>query len=421
MTSRERVGASLNHSEPDRIPVDFDATAVTGMHVSVVSELRKHYGLDEHPVKMHEPFQCLGYIEEDLQDIIGVDVSPANGPDTFFGFECKDWKEWRTPWGQEVLVPGLFNTTTTSGGDIYIYPEGDIEAPASGHMPSSGYFFDAVIRQNSLPSDDTQLNIEDNLEEFKPISDEVIAQVKEAVDAEYARERFVITNIGGTGLGDISLVPALSMKHPKGIRDIAEWYASIALRPDFVKEIFTRQTDIAIPNLKKLYDACGNKIGAIFICGTDFGTQDGTFCSPDTYKNLYHPSYKKINDWIHNNTGWKTFKHCCGSIPAFLPMFIESGFDIINPVQTSAKGMDPKWLKSEFGKDVTFWGGGMDTQKILPFGTPYEVREEALRKCKIFGKGGGFIYNTIHNVQAGTPVENIVAMVEAIHEFNGTG
>ncbi len=420
MTSRERVEASLNHTQPDRIPIDFDGTAVTGMHVSVVEELRRHYGLEDHPVKIHEPFQCLGYVEEDLQEVLGVDISPANGPNTFFGFEGTDWKEWRTPWGQDVLVPGKFNTTTTPEGDVYIYPEGDLDAPASGHMPSSGYFFDAVVRQDPLPEDDADLNVEDNLEEFKPFDDDLVAGVKARVDAEYARDRFVITNVGGTGLGDIALVPALFMKHPKGIRDITEWYVSTALRPDYVNEIFARQVDIAIPNLKKIHDACGDRIGALFICGTDFGTQDSTFCSPETYRNLYHPHYKKLNDWVHSHTGWKTFKHCCGSIPAFIPLFIESGFDIINPVQTSAKGMDPEWLKSEFGKDITFWGGGMETQKILPFGTPQEVREEALRKCEIFGRDGGFVFNTIHNVQAKTPAENVVAMIDAVHEFNGT-
>ena len=208
-------------------------------------------------------------------------------------------------------------------------------------------------------------------------------------------------------------------KITKGIRDISEWYISTALRSNFVNEIFERQIEIAIPNLKKLYDTCGEKIGAIFICGTDFGTQDSTFCSPDTYSNLYHPHYKKINDWIHSNTNWKTFKHSCGSVPAFIPLFIESGFDIINPVQTSAKGMNPEWLKTEFGKDITFWGGGMDTQTILPFGTQQEVRKETIRKCEIFGKDGGFVFTSIHNIQAKTPAENVAAMIDSIHEYNG--
>jgi uroporphyrinogen-III decarboxylase len=157
------------------------------------------------------------------------------------------------------------------------------------------------------------------------------------------------------------------------------------------------------------------------MCGTDFGTQESSFCSPGTYRSLYHPYYKKMNDWIHAHTGWKTFKHSCGAVFDFMPLFIESGFDIINPVQLSANGMDPKALKREFGGDLVFWGGGVDTQKVLPFGTPEEVREQVLHRCEIFAPGGGFVFNSIHNVVAKSPIENVVAMIEAVKEFNGEG
>lgn len=417
MNSRERVEASIAHKQPDRIPVDFDGTAVSGIHISCVEELREYYGLDKHLVKMAEPYQCLGEIEDDLAQVIGIDTQAANGPSTFFGFENEGWKEWKSPWGQTVLVPGDFNTTSSEKGDIYIYPEGDLTAPASGHMPESGYFFDAIVRQDPLP-DDEDLNVEDNLEEFGPISEKVLRDVKARVDAAWANDKFVCTNVGGTGLGDIALVPALWMKHPKGIRDITEWYISTAIRQDYVSEIFERQYEIALENLKALYESCGNKIGMLFVCGTDFGTQDSSFCSTDTYKSLYHNHYRKLNDWVHSNTTWKTFKHSCGSVPNFMPLFIESGFDVINPVQTSAKGMDPVFLKKEFGKDITFWGGGVDTQRILPFGTPDEVKKEVRMKLDIFGKDGGFVFNAIHNIQAGTPVENIAAMFDTLHEYS---
>ena len=130
------------------------------------------------------------------------------------------------------------------------------------------------------------------------------------------------------------------------------------------------------------------------------------------------PYYKKINSWIHSNTNWKTFKHSCGAIYEFIPLLIESGFDIINPVQCSAQGMDPKTLKENFGDSIVFWGGGVDTQKILPFGSKEQVRDQVLRRCEIFSRSGGFVFNSIHNVQAKTPVENIVAMIDAVKEFN---
>lgn len=156
-----------------------------------------------------------------------------------------------------------------------------------------------------------------------------------------------------------------------------------------------------------------------YLCGTDFGTQTSSFCSPATFRALWMPHYKRMNDWIHANTRWRTFKHSCGAVAKFLPLFIEAGFDIVNPVQCSAAGMDPESLKRDFGAKLVFWGGGVDTQQVLPFGAPAEVREQVLRRCEIFAKGGGFVFNTIHNIQARTPLANIMAMLNAVREFNG--
>ena len=155
------------------------------------------------------------------------------------------------------------------------------------------------------------------------------------------------------------------------------------------------------------------------VCGTDFGTQTSSFCSVRTFNELWAPYYGRVNDWIHKHTSWKTFKHSCGAVEKFIPAFLACGFDILNPVQCSAAGMDPETLKQKYGQQIVFWGGGVDTQKVLPFGTPAEVREQVLRRCEIFAPGGGYVFNAIHNVQARTPVENIVAMVDAVREFNG--
>jgi uroporphyrinogen-III decarboxylase len=160
-------------------------------------------------------------------------------------------------------------------------------------------------------------------------------------------------------------------------------------------------------------------VDAIFLCGTDFGTQKSSFCSVDTFRSLYFPYYKRVCDWVHANTSWKILKHSCGAVTKFLPSFIEAGIDILNPVQCSATGMAPEELKAEFGDRLVFWGAGVDTQHVLPFGTPQQVREQVLRRCEIFAPGGGFVFNTIHNIQAETPIENIVAMIDAVHEFNG--
>jgi uroporphyrinogen-III decarboxylase len=157
----------------------------------------------------------------------------------------------------------------------------------------------------------------------------------------------------------------------------------------------------------------------MYVCGTDFGTQTSAFCSVATFRELWFPYYQRVNHWVHTKTSWKCFKHSCGSVERFLESFIEAGFDIINPVQCSATGMDPAELKRKYGSRLVFWGGGVDTQKTLPFGSPRDVREEVLRRCEIFAPGGGFVFSSIHNLQAGTPVANIVAMLDAVHEFNG--
>lgn len=415
--SRDRVVATLNHMQPDRLPIDFGGTSVTGVHASCVAALRDFYGLEKRPVRINEPFQMLGEIEEDLMQVMGLDAVSVFPRTTMFGFATEEWKTWDFN-GLEVLVPIDFNTTTDENGDTLIYPQGDVSAPASGRMPSGGHFFDCIIRQE--PFDEEKLNPEDNLEEFGPIQQQDLDFFASAVQRTAETGRAVVATFGGTAFGDVAFVPGPSLKHPKGIRDITEWYVSTSSRQDYVHKIFERQCEIAIANLERIYATVGNNVHAVFLCGTDFGTQTSAFCSVRTFENLYQPYYQQVNGWIHAHTGWKTFKHSCGAIFKFIPSLIAAGFDILNPVQCSATGMDPEKLKDEFGKQIVFWGGGVDTQKVLPFGTPAEVREQVLRRCEIFAPGGGFVFNTIHNVQAGTPVENLVAMLDAVHEFNGT-
>lgn len=415
MNSRERLKKAINHEQPDRIPVDFGSNAVTGMHVLIVEQLRDYYGLEKHPVKAIEPYQMLGEIEDDLLDALGVDVIGLWGRENMFGIAQENWKPFKTFWGQEILVPGDFNTTLDEKGDLLIHPKGDFSVAAGARMPRSGYFFDAVIRQE--PFDEAKLNPEDNLEEFNYFTKDDLDYWKAQIDRVSVSDRGVVANFGGTALGDIALVPGMNMKHPKGIRDISEWYMSTLMRPDYLHQVFDRQTDIAVENLKRVYSVVGEKVDVVFICGTDFGTQDSTFCSSETFDELYAPYYRKMNYWIHANTGWKTFKHCCGAVEPFMKNFIAAGFDIINPVQISAAGMDPKHLKKEYGDHLVFWGGGVDTQKTLPFGTPDEVKEEVKRSLEVFSRKGGFVFNTVHNIQANVPLKNVVAMIEELKNF----
>jgi len=417
ISSRERVNLALNHQEADRIPLDLGGSVVTGMQASSVYNLRQALKLDAPgtPVKVIEPYQMLGEIEPDLVEALNIDVVPLISQTTLFGFKNEGWKPWTTFDGTPVLVPEGFNTEPEPNGDILMYPEGDKTAPPSGRMPKDGWYFDTIIRQE--PIDEDNLNVEDNLEEFGPISDEELEHFRHEAERLYAEtDKAIFANFGGTAFGDIALVPAPWLKRPKGIRDVEEWYISTVARRDYVYNVFERQCEIALENLERIYQAVGDRVTAVFVTGTDFGTQRGPFISPQAYRDLYQPFHKRANDWIHQHTSWKTFIHSCGSVMALIEDFIESGFDILNPVQVSAADMDPGQLKARFGDRITFWGGGVDTQHTLPFGTADEVRNEVRERIEIFGSGGGFVFNSIHNIQARVPVENLLALFETLQE-----
>jgi len=417
MTSRERVEAALNHEEPDRLPLDLGASPVTGMHASAVYLLRQTLGLDEPgtPVKVVEPYQMLGEIGPDLMDTLGVDVVGLGGSRNFFGFKNENWKLWRLFDGTPVLVPESFNTEPEPNGDILMYPEGDKSAPPRGRMPKGGFYFDTIVHQE--PIDDDNLNVQDNLQEFGPISDEELDHFKIEADRLYETGKAIFATLGGTAFGDIALVPAPWLKHPKGIRDVAEWYMSTVSRRDYVYEVFDRQCEIGLANFEKIHRVVGDKVTVAFITGTDFGAQHGPFISPDAYRDLYKPFHVRVNDWVHTNTNWKTFIHTCGSVKIFMEDFIDAGFDILNPVQCSAADMEPAALKESYGDRITFWGGGVDTQRTLPFGTADEVRAEVRERIRVFGKGGGFVFNTTHNVQARVPAENLTALYETVKRY----
>lgn len=417
MTSRERVVAALDHREPDRIPFDLGGCAVTGIQASTLYRLRQALALDPPgtPVRVVEPYQMLGEVAPDLMEAIGIDVACLWGRKTMFGFENSGWKEWRLFDGTPVLVPAGFNTIPEPNGDILLYPEGDRTLSPSGKMPKGGYYVDAIVRQP--PIDDDTLRVEDNLEEFTPLADVDIEHFRKEADRLYTgTDKALLASFGGTAFGDIALVPAMWLRDPRGIRDIEEWYVSTVSRKEFVRKVFERQCAIALENLARIHAAVGDRVVAAFTTGTDFGTQCGPFISRKAYRDLYQPFHREVNNWIHRHTGWKSFIHSCGSVYGLIPDFIESGFDVLNPVQCSAADMDPGRLKSEFGGELTFWGGGVDTQQTLPFGTPAQVAEEVKTRIEKFGPGGGFVFNAIHNVQAGVPVANLMAMIETFNE-----
>lgn len=408
--------AAINHEPTDRVCLDFGASGVTGMAASAVHRLRQALIPDpDYRVKIIEPYQMLGEIDEPLRRTLGIDVVGIYSPRNMFGFPNQEWKPFTMPDGLEVLVPKDFNVTRDEMGNTFMYPEGDTSVPPCARMPRSGYFFDALDRQPLL--DEAKLDPLDNCEEFEPISDEDLDYyAREAQRLFMTTDCGLFLSLGTLGFGDIALVPALWLKHPKGIRDVEEWYVSLLLRKDYIRQVFERQCEIGLQTVERLAEAIGDTIDVVFVTGTDFGMQNGLLASVDSYRELFKPFHMRINERIHRLTNWKIFIHSCGSVYELLPEFIEAGFDIFNPVQCSARNMEPRRLKREFGKDLVFWGGGVDTQKTLPFGTPDEVYREVRERIDIFAQDSGFVFNSIHNIQANVPTDNLLAMYRAIRD-----
>jgi hypothetical protein len=418
MTSRERILTTCAHRQPDKLAVDFGGGFQTGIHVSVVYQLRQALGLDRPgtPVKVVEVYQMLGEVAPDLQAALGLDAVSLCGTGTMFGYPQTEFKEWQLADGTPVLVPKTFNTQYEPNGDLLQYPEGDQSVPPSGRMPAGGHFFDGIIRQE--PLDESKLNPADNTEEFGRVPESELQHFAREAERLYTgTDKALFCTFGGLSFGDVALVPATFLKHPKGIRDIEEWYCSTASRPEYIQAVFERQTEVALENLEPLRQAIGDRAAIIQTNGTDFGTQNGPFCSQATYRELYLPYQKRINGWIHRHTNWKTFMHCCGGVAPLLDLIVEAEFDILNPVQCSAKGMDARTLKKLYGDKLVFWGGGVDTQQTLPFGTPEQVRQQVRERIETFAPGGGFVFCTIHNVQAKTPIENLLAMFEVVRAY----
>ncbi|HUV08238.1 MAG TPA: uroporphyrinogen decarboxylase family protein, partial [Spirochaetia bacterium] len=299
------------------------------------------------------------------------------------------------------------------------YPQGDRGASPSGKMPKGGYYFDFITRQK--PIVEGELDGRKWAEEtFSPLTDRDLRFLEETSRACHENTEYALIGLyGAAAFGSITSIQAPHVKDPSGIRDIEEFWISYMIRPDYIKEIFSRQLEIQMENLRMFAEAVGNRIEVIQLSGTDFGSQDGPLISPEMYREFFKPLHKTVNRWVHENTGWKTFYHTCGSVRALIEDFIEAEIDILNPVQISARDMDPEVLKTEYGDRIVFWGGGVDTQRTLPFGTPDEVREEVERNMRIFGRGGGFVFSAVHNIQANVPVENLLAMFNAVNKGDG--
>lgn len=414
LTSRDRVRFALNHQQPDRVPVDLGSTLVTGIQASAYAVLKRTLQISEGAVKVYDPFQMLAEVSERVKDRFSVDTYGIQLPVNIFGYRNENWKPFRIFDETEILMPGNFQYDVLDNGDIVQYPRGDRSALPSGKMPKDGYYFDVIVRQ--LPIEEGKLDPKRWVDQTYSLYSEEDLRYIEGTSRHYYEntEYSLIGNFWGAGFGDIAIVPGPHILRPEGIRDPEEWYVSMVTRSGYISDIFGYQCELGIKNIALYHEAVGDRIDVITMSGTDFGTQQGPFISPDVYREVFKPLHRRMNEWVHKNTSWKTFYHTCGSIVAFLDDFCEAGVDIINPVQVSAAGMDPEFLKKNYGDRLVFWGGAVNPQWTLAFGSPEEVREEARKNILTFGEGGGYIMGNVHNIQSNVPPENIIAMFDAV-------
>ena len=414
LSSRERVRRALAHATTDRPPVDLGSTLVSGIQAGAYAKLKKAIGIGTGEVKVYDPFQMLAEVEDDVKRALGVDTCGIQLPVNLYGYRNEDWKPFRLFDGTEVLMPGDFQYDVLDNGDIVQYPQGNRAVPPSGRMPKDGYYFDVIVRQASLEEDrlDAKRWVEQTCSQYT----EADLRYLEDTSRHYFEntDYSLVGNFWGAGFGDIAVVPGPHVLQPEGVRDPEEWYVSMITRSGYIRDIFGYQCDLGMKNLKLYREAVGGRIDVITMSGTDFGSQGGPFISPDVYREMFKPLHSRMNKWVHENTGWKTFFHTCGSIGAFLEEFAEAGIDILNPVQVSAKGMEPEKLKADYGDTFVFWGGAVNPQKTLPFGSPGEVAEEARRNIRIFSEEGGYVMANVHNIQINVPTENILALYKSV-------
>lgn len=415
MTSRERVAAALDHVETDRAPLDIGATHNSGIHAYALERLREAIGLGTAEVKIFDPILMTGVVERDLMEALGSDCAALDNPFTLMGYRNENWKRWRAPNGRTFLVGSGFEYQIERDG-VYLYPRSDRTAPPSAKMTLAQPFFDSIVRQEELDEEDMDAK-RDYAEDRTFLTEEDLRYYERTADRLWREtELAVVGSYYGAGLGDMMHIQAPGLKRPHGIRDMSEWMMAPYLYPEYVKEAFALQTECVIENLKLYHQAVGERICCIALAGTDFGSQRGLLYARDIYREFYMPYFRRINDWVHQNTTWKTWYHSCGSVHALFDDFIEAGYDIINPIQITADGMEPAALKERYGDRLVFWGGSVDPQNTLSFGTAEEVEAEVRRNVGILKRGGGYVCSPIHNITAEVPAQNILALCRAARE-----
>jgi uroporphyrinogen decarboxylase len=399
MTSRERVLAAIEHREADRMPVDLGGMRSTGMMAMAYASLKRYLGLETGGIYIYDPGQQLALIEEPILDRYGADVVPLD-----LG-TLKGWQPWVLADGTQAQLVGDFTLEPDGEGGWYHVSNGR----RVSHKPATSYYFDSVYH----PLADAQSVADIENYQLGEMPDENLRLLEaEGRRLRSTTDRAIMGAFGGAFL-----------EGGQGLRGWDQFLVDLAIDRPLAEAILDRILENNLRNIRRYLDAVGPYIDLIQV-GGDLGTQAGPQVRPEWYYEIIQPREKAFWSEIHRLSDCKVFLHSCGAIRDLIDGIIDAGCDVLNPVQTSARGMDPKELKAEFGDRITFWGGGCDTQSVLPFGTPERVYEHVKERISIFKPGGGFVFCQVHNIQAGTPPENIEAMYQAVRDnwdYGGTG
>lgn len=398
MNSRERVLAALRHEQPDRVPIDFGGMASTGIHAVAYNRLKRHLGLGG-TTRVFDITQHLAEVEEPIRRRFGVDVVALPRIEVLSGVRNIRWRPWTLPDGSPAEISDDFRPVRVADGGWEIHGPGGM---VLYRMPPSGLYFDVVEAPLAHADCDLLCSIQ-----LPRISDEELQLLHEQARALYEETDYVIMGAFGGNLLEMG----------QSLRGWMQFMIDLASGPDWLENFLERMTEMWMDNLARYLDAVGEYVQVIQF-GDDLGEQQRPLISPTMYRRLFKPRHQRMYEYVHAHSDCAVFLHTCGSVYDLIPDLIEAGVDVLNPVQTSAGGMDPARLKCEFGERLVFWGGGCHTQRVLPRGTPADVVADVRERLRIFAPGGGYVFAAIHNVQPDVPPKNVVAMFDAARNWS---
>lgn len=398
MTSRERVLTTLKHQEPDRVPVDLGGMDSTGIAAVTYNRFRKYLGLRGGSCKICFPLDQVAIVEDDVLKVIKADIKGLFS-------KPKNWKDKALPDGSLAQFPERIRVENSSNAEVMFDQEGKIFAK----RPFSGHYFESVDHPleecSTIKEVESKIKVLENFD-LPFYCDQSVEELKKEACELYENSEYTIFGNFGVHLFTAG----------QSLRGFANFMTDLVVNPKLSDFILGTLCDFYIKRFKKYIETVGSYVQIINL-NDDLGTQNALQISPELYRKRIKTYHKRLFNFIKKNSSAYLFFHSDGSIHQIIPDLIEMGIDILNPVQYTAKNMDARKLKREFGKELTFWGGGCDTQKILPFANPKKVREETKRRIEELAPGGGFVFSQVHNIQPDVPLQNIIAMYEAVQDY----